>query len=357
MPAKRYGEGSVFYDEKRELWVGQVYFGPGNRPKVTAKNKKAMLEKMHALQARKDEGQVFKIEHLTLSDWIDLWITTIKARTISENTRHDYLQWNKDYIRPYLGTIPTDELSLGDVDEWLCSLEEAGLSPRTIAAARSLLSQALKAGVRRGKCATNVVAFSEGPKIRHAKTQDRLEADDAQILLKTVRDDWLFPLATLCLYLGVRPGEAYALRWNHANLTKGTLTVHGTKTRAAVRSLPLPAAVVSALREHKAEQQHLGLYSRTGLVFTDEAGAPLKQREVSRWWHDALKRAGIERRRFYATRHTAATLMLNNGVPLEVVSKILGHAKLSITSDFYAEVGDNMQREAADVMDGVLGFP
>jgi integrase len=96
--------------------------------------------------------------------------------------------------------------------------------------------------------------------------------------------------------------------------------------------------VEGALRTHKAEQQAHGLYARTGLVFTDEAGEPLKARDVGRWWHGALDRAGVERRRFYATRHTAATLMLNNGVELEVVSKILGHAKLSITSDFYAKL-------------------
>jgi integrase len=352
MPAKRYGEGSVYFDETRELWVGQVYFGPGDRPKVTAKSKKVMLERM---QARREAGPRL-VKSDGLSDWVDAWLTTIKARTISDTTLAHYRKWNKDYIRPYLGTIPTDKLTLGDIDEWLCSLEEADLSPRTIAAARGLLGQALKAGVRRGKCATNVVALSEGPRIRHAKTQDRLEAEDAQVLLKTVRDDWLFPLAALCLFLGVRPGEAYALRWRHVNFSKKVINIPGTKTRSAVRSVPLPAFVEAALAGHQDNQRAVRVFSKTGLVFTDEEGLPLKQREVSRWWHDALKRADIPRRRFYSTRHTAATLMLNNGVPLEVVSKILGHAKLSITSDFYAEVGDRMQREAADVMDGVLGF-
>jgi integrase len=352
MPSKRYGEGSVYFDEARGLWIGQVYFGPGDRPKVTARSKKAMLEKM---QARREAGPRVSASG-GVADWVETWLTTIKARTISEGTLADYRKWNKDYIRPYLGTIPTDKLDLGHVDQWLCDLEEADLSPRTIAAARGLLGQALKAAVRRGKCVTNVVALSEGPRIRHAKTQDRLEADDAQVLLKTVRDDWLFPLAALCLFLGIRPGEAYALRWKHVNFTKGIINIPGTKTRSAVRSVPLPAFVAAALRGHQDNQKAVGVFSKTGLVFTDEEGLPLKQREVSRWWHDALKRADIPRRRFYSTRHTAATLMLNNGVALEVVSKILGHAKLSTTSDFYAEVGGKMQHEAADVMDDVLGF-
>jgi integrase len=76
---------------------------------------------------------------------------------------------------------------------------------------------------------------------------------------------------------------------------------------------------------------------------------------VLRWWHDLTIAAGVGRRRFHASRHTAATLMLNNGVPLEVVSATLGHAGLAITADIYAKVRADLQRTAADVMQRVLG--
>ena len=63
----------------------------------------------------------------------------------------------------------------------------------------------------------------------------------------------------------------------------------------------------------------------------------------------------MPRLHFHELRHTAATLMLANGVPLEVVSKVLGHANLSITSDVYAKVLPKAQHEAANVMNRVLG--
>jgi len=76
---------------------------------------------------------------------------------------------------------------------------------------------------------------------------------------------------------------------------------------------------------------------------------------VLRWWHDLTMRAGVGRRRFHASRHTAATLMLNAGVPLEVVSETLGHAGLAITKDVYAKVRPQLQQQAADVMQTLLG--
>jgi integrase len=92
-----------------------------------------------------------------------------------------------------------------------------------------------------------------------------------------------------------------------------------------------------------------------GLVFCSTVGTPLNARSLLRRWDDLTTRAGVGRRRFQARRHTAATLMLNNGVPLEVVSKTLGHAGLAITADAYAKVRPELQGTAADAMDRVLG--
>jgi site-specific recombinase XerD len=89
-------------------------------------------------------------------------------------------------------------------------------------------------------------------------------------------------------------------------------------------------------------------------VLTTTIGTALDRRNVLCSWRDLTTRAGVGRLRFHE-RHTAATLMLNNGVPLEVVSKMLGHAGLAITADVYAEVGAKRQREATDARERVLG--
>jgi integrase len=349
MPRSTYGEGSVWYDEGRDLWFGQVYFGPGNRPKVSARKKADMVAKMRGLQPREDVPDASR-EHPggvgTTGAWLNQWLAQVK-RHVEPSTHTDYVRWSRLYVKPHVGAIPLRSLEAEDVENMMDALEAQGLSSKTVRCARSLLIQALDVAERRDKVRKNVARLTRGPKQTGVRINDRLDAKQAKLILKTLWGDRLYALAVLALSTGMRPMELFALQWSAVDLRRKVVHIRKSKTPAGVRSIPLSATAVAALRE---------LPGRKGLVFTDEAGEALKHRDVTAWWHDALRRAGISRRRFYCTRHTAATLMLNNGVKLEVVSKILGHAGLAITSDVYAEVQEELQRDAATVMDDVLGF-
>jgi integrase len=222
--------------------------------------------------------------------------------------------------------------------------------------------------VARDKVTRNVARLTKGPRGVKARINDRLNAEEAKAVLEVLDGDRLYALAVVALALGVRPGELFGLAWSAVDFKAKTIRIHtglkrnaqgwylkGPKTDAGKRTLPLPEFVLCALKTHREELKAVKLYQRDGFVFCDKAGEPLKARDVLTWWHEATIAAGVGRRRFYCSRHTAATLMLNNGVALEVVSKILGHGGYAITSDIYAEVQEELQRDAADVMDGVLG--
>jgi integrase len=134
--------------------------------------------------------------------------------------------------------------------------------------------------------------------------------------------------------------------------------IRESKTEAGRRTVALPPFAAAALEHHharqRAERKAADYWDDPRLVFTSSIGSKLDRRNVLRWWHNLTVRAGVGRRRFHG-RHTAATIMLNNGVPLEVVSSTLGHSGLAITADVYAKVGAKLQREAAEAMEGVLG--
>jgi integrase len=365
MPKSTYGEGATWYDEKRDLWFGQVYFGPSNRPRVSARKKSDMLIKLAKLTDKREAEAVYSTG--TTGEWLDRWLTQV-ARSVEESTHEDYVRWARLYVKPYVGAIPLDALEPEDVEDMMSALEAKGLSPKTVRLARTLLLSALDTAVVRKKVSTNVARLTKGPKRVKARINDRLNADEAKAVLATLSEDRLYALAVVALFLGVRPGELFGLQWSAVNLKARTIRIHtglkrnsegwylkGPKTEAGKRTLPLPQFVAEALSAHQRDQKADKLYRRDGFVFCDKAGEPLKARDVLTWWHEATVAAGVGRRRFYCSRHTAATLMLNNGVALEVVSKILGHAGYAITSDVYAEVQEELQRDAADVMDGVLG--
>jgi integrase len=238
-------------------------------------------------------------------------------------------------------------------------MRDDGLSPRTIAYTRAVLRLALTTAEARGRVARNVVPLTRAPKRSAAKLDDALDAGEAAKVLRAARGDRLEALAVLVLAVGMRQGEALRLRWADVDLDEGTLTVRKAKTASGVRTIALPPFVVAALDRHRRRQRRERMAAKVwgddDLVFASSVGTVLDPRNVLRWWHGLTRRAGVGRRRFHASRHTAATLMLNNGVPLEVVSATLGHAGLAITADVYAKVRPELQRKAADAMENLLG--
>lgn len=154
---------------------------------------------------------------------------------------------------------------------------------------------------------------------------------------------------------GMRRGELCGLRWRDVDLLLGVVTIARTrvvadtvlesvpKTRAGERKLALDddtLAAIQAWRRNQAEERlRMGSGWRDhGLVFVDEAGEPPHPETISRWWREAVARAGVPAIRLHDARHTAATVMLRAGVPVKVVSQRLGHADVAVTMRVYQHV-------------------
>lgn len=357
------GEGAVFYDKSKGLWVGTVELdSPGGgrrRQTVRAKTKPAMLAKLRAAQAQQDRGLPAGDGTLSVAQWLDWWADNILPGTVTAQTETNYRLWLKNMVVPYVGRIRLAKLGPEHVQAMMRALEDKGLSAGSISLARMVLGRAVGAAERWGKIARNPVRLTDAPRGRGHRIDDALDAGEAAAVLQAARGDRWEAVAVLVLTTGMRQGEALALRWDDVDLTAGTVTVRKAKTDAGVRTIALPPLTVDALRRHRATQRKHRLaapvWADPGLVFTTSVGTRIARTGILRWWWALTERAGVGRRRFHASRHTAATLMLNNGVPLEVVSKTLGHAGLAITADVYAKVRPELQRTAATAMENVLG--
>jgi integrase len=131
------------------------------------------------------------------------------------------------------------------------------------------------------------------------------------------------------------------------------------KTDASKRVVALDPGTVAALKAHRARQleERLAIgtgYLDQGLVFAGIAGEPLHPDGVTQRFDRLVRDAGVRRIRLHDTRHTAATLMLEQGVPLKVVTERLGHSSTRITADLYQHVGETMQDEAAAKLGAAL---
>jgi hypothetical protein len=137
--------------------------------------------------------------------------------------------------------------------------------------------------------------------------------------------------------------------------------VRKSKTAAGVRTLPLIDDAKRVLQQHRGSRR-AAVASIDGYVFCRPDGQPLYHQLVHNRWNDLLGVAGVthmcrncgsdERcsssvRRFHTTRHTAATMLLERGVGLEVVSAILGHSNIGMTAGVYAKVRSDLKRRRA----------
>jgi len=131
------------------------------------------------------------------------------------------------------------------------------------------------------------------------------------------------------------------------------------KSKSGIRTIILGDKMLEILREHKTDQWERR--KRAGenwveldLIFPSRIGTPVVSSNLRRSFRKLLAESGLPKIRFHDLRHTAASLMLNYGIPVIIVSRRLGHAKPSITLDVYGHLIPSKQEEAAALMDELL---
>jgi integrase len=341
----------VKYDKARRNWRVRVTLPDGRQVGTRCATEQEGIAKRNELLGKAASGHAVARGTETVAQMLEHWLDNVLPLSVKPATVRNYRDVAEAYVIPHIGRVKLSRLGPEHVERMMTALTKDRHAANTVRLARSVLRRALVVAERRGAVSRNAAALTDAPQGIVARTDDALSVEDTQTVLRTAGGDRLEALAVLVLFCGVRQGEALALRWRDLDLRAGTLTVSDSKTDAGRRTFPLPATVVASLREHKMATTHK---RSDDLVFATKNGTAIDRRNALRWWHDLTERAEVGRRRFHASRHTAATLMLNAGVPLEVVSSILGHAGLSITADVYARVGGELQRHAANTMDQLL---
>ena len=148
----------------------------------------------------------------------------------------------------------------------------------------------------------------------------------------------------------------FGLKWSDVDLEAGTVQVRRTVAADGTVNPPKTSSGRRTIRLSRLATQALSRQPRTAeWIFPSTAGTPIGVCNFHKnSWKPLLKRAGLPPTKFHDLRHTAATLMLSRGVPVKVVSEMLGHADVSTTLSIYAHVLPDMQGPAADAVDDLL---
>src|SRR5215210_525901 len=365
------GEGTI-RQRSDGRWEAQLSLPGGKRKSVYGKTKKEVREALKLALKKLDEGVDLGAPAQTLGVFLEHWLADSVRPRLAPKTHKTYRDLMRVHVIPTLGTTRLDRLTAQQVATLLREKTDAGLSPATVGHIRSVLRNALNRAVRWNLIVRNPVVLTDPPRQERRRVVP-LAPGEARIVLEAAKGHRLEALFTVALFLGLRQGEILGLHWADIDLDAGTLRVtqalqrvdgklilRAPKTEKSRRQLPLPATLVAALRAHRDrqafERQAVGDYwKESGLVFTTTIGTPIDPRNALRIWQRLLANAGLPRRTFHVTRHTAVSVLIGEGVPLKVIQEILGHSVLSTTADVYGHLFPQAFTEAAEAMERALG--
>lgn len=373
------GEGSV-YKRTDGRWAATLTYvdaaGATKRQTFYGKTQADVRAKLKEAKGRTEKGAPPKDARVRLGEFTERWIaTTLAASDRKDTTKQVYAGLARTHVvGGAIGSKTLDRVKPTDVEGMVLALRAAGKSDATVRQVYTVLRAVLDAAVRDGLLGANPAEAVKRPGVAR-KEAKHLGGEDLRRLLDEGDKGRYGRLLRLLALTGLRRGEALALRWQDVDLDRGTLRVAGTlsrvngsltitepKTDRSRRSVPLPLHAVEVLRRQKERQdeerwQAAGAkaWTESGLVFTTEAGTPVDPRNALRALRVAAKAAGLEDVGLHTLRHSAATALLEAGVPLVTVSEILGHSSVAITGDVYGHVSTHGARAAMDVLGAEFG--
>lgn len=398
------GDGTV-YQRKDSRWEAAGSSSPPATPASasasTAPPARKPSPKLTEKIAASNRGLPAPSAQGSLAAYLTYWLQNVAVHQLRENTHTRYAAVARLYLIPDLGRKKLAKLTAKDVRTWLNQLRitcqcctrgldtartrtlccAAGkccskwLSPLTLAYVHSVLKSALEHAVREEEISRNVARNGRTGTPRPRRFEP-LTTDEARKFLAAANGHRLQPLFELALHTGLRKGELLGLRWEDLDLAGGTasirrtlqrtnssgLTALPTKTKSSERRIALPTPCQRSLEQHhdrqRKEREAAGTdWKDSGYVFTRPDGAPIEGSTLTRHFNILLRQARLRRIRFHDLRHSAATLLLEQGVELVVIKELLGHAHIGVTATVYAHVRLRLQRDAIDLLGHALRNP
>ena len=320
---------------------------------------------------------------MLLRDWAKMWLAQHEKR-VAPRTIETYREHLENRILPSLGHIPLEKLQPKHINCFLAQLEQDGnrLDGRdgVISNATSLrhlrtLSVMLQEAVYRQLITLNPARAVRAPRVQFKEARWYNEHDVKLLIAKLQGEPAVFRAMILIASLvGLRRGEIIGLEWSSIDwdnrtiairqsvqiLTKTGQSLKEPKSASSKRTVALPGIVLQALLTWRDEQTQLqaSLGSKwrvpKDFICTTACGTWLSANQLTRAFKEFIERNGLPTITLHGLRHTAASLLISNGLNIRTVSSILGHSQASTTLNIYSHTFHSSLREAANIVDTML---
>jgi len=286
---------------------------------------------------------------------------------VARSSKDEKSLWNK-HIDSFIGAMMLKDVKPLHCQSVLNRMAELGRKEKQVRKAKILMSAMFREAIENNLLIENPAANIKMPACEEDGTHRQITAEERTALLKAC-DILPYPhglWAYLMLYCGLRPGETARVKWEHIDFKGSRLYIDGTKTKAARRRVPLPAALLLHIPE---------LHAKEGYVILNADGRQITNTNMKRMWAQIVKEMHVildgeteygklrkipddpDKRKVapdfvpYNLRHTYCTDLQDAGVPINVAKDLMGHSSLEMTSRIYTHLTDESFENARKLID------
>jgi integrase len=375
------GDGGLHWDDRRKRWIATAslgFDGAGKRivKRGSGRTKTEAKAKLKEILRDHEDGLAIAPTGYTVADAVANWLE-FGLPKVDQGTVDNYASLCQTHVVPHLGSTKLRDLSADDIDRWLQE-RSAHLATRSLLLIHGCLNRAVKRAMARDKVKRNVVELCTVPAGRPGRPSKSLTFEQAEAVLLAAERSPLHGYIVVSLLTGARTEELRALTWGHVDLYgndkaspplpphisvwRSVRATGDTKTRKSRRTLALPARCNQALHIHRDVQgwQRVAAgdrWNENDLVFASALGTALDAANVRRQFRKALKDVeGVDAADWTPRelRHSFVSILSDNDVPLEKISRLVGHSGTAVTEAVYRKQIRPVIQDGATAMDAIF---
>lgn len=373
--------GSI-YERKGIYYAIVSYYVDGRRKQKSVStglpvkgNKRRALEFLENLKRTyetKESMENMDGSRLLMTDYMDEWLKIVKP-LVERATYKSYDNMVSARIRPHFEKLNLllTEVEPKHIKMLYDEILEQGYTTNTVIHYHAVLHQALAYAVKNDYILSNPADRVKRPK-KNKHISSFYTKEEILTLLDIAKDDPIYIPIVLSSYYGFRRSETLGMRWSAIDFENKTITVNHKvteltengktivyaedklKTKSSYRTLPLIPVVEEKLLEHKAKlERNQKLFGNSyckeymDYVCVDEMGKLFRPNFVSDHFGWLLKKYGLKKLTFKELRHSCASMLVAEGIPMKSIQEWLGHSNFSTTADIYSHIDYHAKQQSA----------
>lgn len=386
---KSNGEGTIYHQKDKNRWRGSLTIGRNEEGKLKrkefyGKTKKEVVDKMTEYKYKHNNDLLPIDDTITVGEYAYIWLFKFKFNQLKPATFSRY----EGIIRIYIKNSQISNIKLKDLralhlqNYYNIMSKNKEISVNIIHNTNKILKCALDHAVKEGYILRNYCDLVNLPKLTRESKINYFTREEQERFLNTCNNHRFEPLFYLALYTGMRMGEILGLTWSNVDLKENIIHVKQSlrysdvfsddgvrhtkiiiqepKTKTSIRDIPIPLKLSKILKEYKIKRAKDKLAFNGSLklnidfVFTTSNFTPLHQGNLRHEYIAILEKAKVPKIKFHSLRHTYATRLFEEGVPVKTVQTLMGHTDINTTMNIYTHVTDDMKIDAAEKLNAIF---